>query len=124
MVVPLGSFVLVIMELFHSVTPVSHSGARCLSSLLEKWMGWHCCRTIVSYSLVPMVHLMLCLFWWRVSSMACEARLIVVEMALSLVRGGRLSKCRFVMVLAMRSTRSVGSFSGLDSSASVGQWLN
>ena len=56
--------------------------------------------------------------------MAFDASLMVVEMALSLVRGGRLSKCRFVMVLAMRSTRSVGSFSGLDSSASVGQWLN
>ncbi len=34
MVVPLGSCVLVIME-FHWVAPVSHSGARCLRSLLE-----------------------------------------------------------------------------------------
>ncbi len=33
-VVPLGSCVLVIRE-FHCVTPVSHSGARCLRSLLE-----------------------------------------------------------------------------------------
>ncbi len=57
-------------------------------------------------------------------STACDASLIVVEMAFSLVRGGRLSRCRFVMALAMRSIRSVGSFSGLDSSASVGQWLN
>ncbi len=56
--------------------------------------------------------------------MACDASRMVVEMALSLVRGGRLSKCRFVMALAMRSTRSVGSFSGLDSRASFGQWLN
>jgi hypothetical protein len=56
--------------------------------------------------------------------MACEASLMVVEMALSLVRGGRLSKCRFVMALARRSTLSVGNLSGLDSSASVGQWLN
>ncbi len=47
-----------------------------------------------------------------------------VEMALSLVRGGRLSKCRFVMVLARRSTLSVGSLSGLASNASLGQWLN
>ena len=56
--------------------------------------------------------------------MACEARLIVVEMALSLVRDGKLSRWRFVMLLARRSTRSVGSLSGLDSSASAGQWLN
>ena len=33
-VVPLGLCVLVIRE-FHWVTPVSHSGARCLRSLLE-----------------------------------------------------------------------------------------
>ena len=56
--------------------------------------------------------------------MTCDASRMVVVMALSLVRGGRLSKCRFVMALAMRSTRSVGSFSGMDSSASFGQWLN
>ena len=87
-------------------------------------MGWHCCLISVSYSLVPMEQLMLCRFLWWMSSMACDASLMVVEMALSLVRGGRLSKCRFVMVLVRRSTRSVGSFSGLDSSASVGQWLN
>ncbi len=34
MVVPLGSVVLVI-KAFHWVTPVSQSGARCLSSLSE-----------------------------------------------------------------------------------------
>ncbi len=84
-------------------------------------MGWHCCLLNVSYSLVPMEQGMLCRVWWRVSSTACEASLIVVDMSLSLVRGGRLSRCRFVMVLARRSTRSVGSFRGLDSSASVGQ---
>ena len=84
-------------------------------------MGWHCCRTSVSYSLVPIAHWMLIRCCWRVSSMACEASLMDVAMALSLVRGGRLSRCRFVMVLAMRSTRSVGSFSGLDSRASFGQ---
>ena len=87
-------------------------------------MGWHCCLLWVSYSLVPIEQVMLSLFWWRASSVACEASLIVVEMAFSLVSGGRLSNCRFVMLLARRSTRSVGSFSGLDSSASVGQWLN
>ena len=49
---------------------------------------------------------------------------MVVAMALSHVRGGRISRWRFVMVLARRSTLSVGSLSGLDSSASIGQWLN
>ena len=56
--------------------------------------------------------------------MACEASRMDVAMALSLIRGGRLSRRKFVMVLARRSTRSVGSLRGLDSSASVGQWLN
>ena len=84
-------------------------------------MGWHCCRTIVSYSLVPMVHWMVCRFWCRLSSMSCEASLMDVAIALSLVRGGRLSRDRFVMVLARRSTLSVGSLRGLDSRASFGQ---
>ncbi len=84
-------------------------------------MGWHCCRINVSYFLVPMEQVILCRLWWRMSSMACDASLMVVEMALSLVSGGRLSRCRFVMVLAMRSTRSVGSFRELDSRASFGQ---
>ena len=83
-------------------------------------MGWQCCLTSVSYSLVPMVHWMVFRFWWRVSYVACEAKRMDVAMALSLMRGGRLSRRRFVMVLARRSTRSVGSLRGLDSSASVG----
>ena len=37
-IVPLGLCVLVSRE-FHWVTHVSQSGARCLRSLLEKWMG-------------------------------------------------------------------------------------
>ena len=90
-VIPFG-FCVFVSIVSQSVTPVSHSGARCLSSLLEKWMGLQCCLISVSYSLVPMEQLMLCLFWWRVSSMACEASLMVVEMALSLVRGGKLSR--------------------------------
>ena len=84
-------------------------------------MGWHCCLIRVSYSLGPKVHWMLCRFWCRVSSMACEASRMDVAMALSLTRGGRLSRCRLVMVLAKRSTRRVGSFSGLASSAFVGR---
>ena len=53
--------------------------------------------------------------------MACEAFRMVVAMVLLHVSGGRFSRCRFKMVLAMRSTRSVGILSGLDFSASVGQ---
>ena len=44
-----------------------------------------------------------------------------VAIALSLVRGGRFSRDRFVIVLASRSTLSVGSLRGLDSRASFGQ---
>ncbi len=56
-VVPFGVCVLVSIEC-QVVTPVSHSGARCLRSLLEKWMGLHYCLISVSYALVPMVHWM------------------------------------------------------------------
>ena len=56
--------------------------------------------------------------------MACEASHMDVAIALSLVRGERLSRDRFVIVLARRSTLSAGSLSGLDSRASFGQWLN
>ena len=119
-VVPFGLCVSVSIE-SQSITPVSHSGARCLSNLLEKWMGLQCCLISVSYSLVPMVHCMVFRFLCRVSSVACEAVRMVVAMVLLHVSGGRFSRCRFVMVLAMRSTRSVGNLSWLDSSASVGQ---
>ena len=87
-------------------------------------MGRHCCLTRLSYSFEPMALWMVCRFWCRLSSMACEACLMDVAIALSLVRGGRLSRDRFVIVLARRSTLSVGSLSGLDSRASFGQWLN
>ena len=87
-------------------------------------MGRHCCLTSLSYSFEPMVPWMVCRFWCWLSSMACEACLMDVAIALSLVRGGRFSRDRFVIVLARRSTLSVGSLSGLDSRASFGQWLN
>ena len=75
-------------------------------------MGRHCCLTSLSYSFEPMVPWMVCRFWCRLSSMACEACLMDAAIALSLVRGGRLSRDRFVIVLARRSTLSVGSLSG------------
>ena len=84
-------------------------------------MGRHCCLTRLSYSFELMARWMVCRFWCRLSSMACEACLMVVAIALSLVRGGRFSRDRFVIVLARRSTRSVGSLRGLDSRASFGQ---
>ncbi len=87
-------------------------------------MGLHFCLTSVSYSLVPMVHRMVCHFLWRVSSVACEATRMDVAMALSHVRGGRLSRCRLVMVLARQITWRVGNLSGLNYSTSVSQWLN
>ncbi len=84
-------------------------------------MGRQCCLTSLSYSFEPMVPWMVCRFWCRCSSMACEACLMDVAIALSRIRGGRLSRDRFVIVLARRSTLSVGSLSGLDSRASFGQ---
>ncbi len=56
--------------------------------------------------------------------MACEAIRMDSTMSLSRMSGGRLSRCKFVLVLASQSTRSVGILSGLNYSASVGQWLN
>ncbi len=60
-VVPFGVCVLASIDC-QSAPPASHSGARCSRSLLEKWMGLHCCLISVSYALVPMVHWMVCRF--------------------------------------------------------------
>ncbi len=56
--------------------------------------------------------------------MACEAARSEVAMKFSRVSGGIFSSCRFGIVLAMRSILRVDSLRGLDSIASVGQWLN
>ena len=65
-----------------------------------------------------------CLFSIRVSSTARDAALKLSAMSLLWSSGGRLSSTSPRMLLARRSMRSVGSLSGLDSKASVGQWLN
>ena len=67
---------------------------------------------------------MVCLFYCRVLSVACEAARVEVAMEFSRVSGRRFSSCRFGIVLAMRSILRVGILWGLDSIASVGQWLN
>lgn len=85
--VPLGVCIFVRREC-QLVTPVSHSGARCFRSLLEKWMGMHCCLTNVSYSLVPMVHWIVCRFCWRLSLVASEAIRKDAAMSLSRMSGG------------------------------------
>jgi hypothetical protein len=84
-------------------------------------MGLHCCRTIVSCSFVPICPCIETRLAWRVLSTSVEASLMLVMMALSWRRGGRPSNSSPGMRLASLRIRSVGNFSGLDSSASRGQ---
>ena len=87
-------------------------------------MGLHCCRIILSCSLVPMLPCIEARCACRMLSAFVNASRVLVVMALSWQRGGRPSNSSPGMRLASLSMRSVGSFSGLDSSASLGQWLN
>ena len=84
-------------------------------------MGLHCCRTILICSFVPIVPCIEAHWAWRMLSTRVDASLILVEMALSWRRGGRPSNYSPGMRLASLRMRSVGSFRGLDSSASLGQ---
>ena len=43
----------VVRRLFQLCSPISHMGARCLSSCLEYYIGVHCSRTILSHFFVP-----------------------------------------------------------------------
>ena len=104
--------------------PVFQSGARCLRRLSEYLMGLHCFRTSVPTYLVPIVPCSVCRFSIRVSSTACDDVLRLAAISLLWTSGGRLSSYRYLVVLARRSMRSVGSLSGLDSRASVGKWSN
>ncbi len=114
----------IVIRLFQLFRPSSHRGARCLSILLEYCNGLHCFRTILSCSFVPTCPLIETRLAWRVLSTSVDASLMLVVMALSWRRGGRPSNYSHGMRLASLRMRSVGSFSGLDSSASLGQWLN
>ena len=87
-------------------------------------MGLHCCRTILSCSFVPICPCIEARLVWRMLSTSIETSLMLVVMSLSWWRGGRPSNSRPGMWLASLRMRSVGSLSGLDSSASHGQWLN
>ena len=113
-----------VKRLFHVWMPVSYIGARCLRRLFEYLMGLHCCRTRVLYSLVPIVHRIVYRLSLRVSSTACETVLMLTTISLWTWSGGIFSSSRLFILLARRSMRSVGSFSRLDSRASIGQWLN
>ncbi len=111
----------IVMSTFQLFIPNSHSGARCLSILLEYCMGLHCCRTVLSCSFVPLCPVIEARLAWCVSSTSVDASLIVVVMVLSWRRGGRPSNSSLGMRLASLRMRSVGNFSRLDSSASRGQ---
>ncbi len=111
----------IVMRVFQLFKPRSHRGTRCLS---EYCMGVHCCRTILSCSFVPMCPCIETRLAWRVLPTSVDASLMLVVMALYWLRGGRPSNSSPVTRLASLRMRSVGRFSGLDSSASLGQWLN
>ena len=112
------------MRLFQLLCPNSHRGAKCLSIFLEYCMGLHCCRIILSCSLVPICPCIEARLAWRVLATAVEAFRMLVVMSLSWWRGCRQSYSSLGIWLASLRMRSVGSLSGLDSIASRGQWLN
>jgi len=112
------------MRLSQLFSPISHKVAKCLSILLEYCMGLHSCRTILSCSFVPICPCIETRLAWRVMSTSIDAFLILVVMALSWWRGGSPSYSSPCMWLASLRMLSVWSLSGLDSSASRGQWLN
>ena len=87
-------------------------------------MGLHCCRAILSCSFVPICPCIETRLAWRVLSTSVDASLMLVVMALPWRRGDRPSYSSLDMWFASLRMRSVWSLSGLDSSASRGQWLN
>ena len=88
-----GSFVVVRIVL-HLWMPVAHRGAKCLSSVLEKWSYLQFCRTSLSYSFVPCGVVIVCLLSLRMVSVACEAARRPVAISFSMCSGGRLSIAR------------------------------
>ena len=87
-------------------------------------MGWHSCRTILSCSFVPICPCIETRLAWHVLSTSVDASLMLLVMALLWRRGGRPSYSSPGIWLASLRMRSEGSLSGLDSSASRGEWLN
>ena len=92
-----------------SVTPSSHSGARCFNILSEKFSGRHWFLISLSYSFGGRFFGML----WRclalMSSVSCEALLRLVAMWLVVCRLGMCSSSAPDMFWMYDSTLSVGS---------------
>ena len=117
--------VLVVVRIvFHLCVSTAHKEAKCLRSMFEYWSGLQFCRTSLSYSFVPCWHWIVCMLSIRMESVACEADLKLDAISFSRYSRGRLSRARPRMVLASLRVRSVGSLSGFDSRASVGQCPN
>ena len=95
-----------------------------LSISLEYCIGLHCCRTILSFSFVPLCPCFETRFALRVLSTSIDTSRMLLVMSLSWWRGGTRSYSSPGMWLVSLRMRSVGSLRGLDSSASRGQWLN
>ena len=77
-------------------------------------------NAMLSCSLLPICPCIKTRLIWRVMLTSVDASLLLVVMALSWRRGGRPSYSSHGMWLASLRTRSVGSLSGLYSSASSG----
>ena len=117
-----GEVLVIVIIVLRFCVPVAHKGAKCLRKVFEYWRGLQFCRSSLSYSHVPCWHWIVRMHSVRMGSVACEAAQRLVEISFSIYSRGRLSRARPWMVLASLKALSVGSLSGFDSSASVGQW--
>jgi hypothetical protein len=107
-----------------SVTPSSHRGAKCLSSLSEKLSGRHWFLICLSYSFGGRCFEMLSRCLALFSSIFLEAARRFMAMWLGVCRLGMCSNFVPVMFWTYDSTLSVGSLAWLASYASIGQCRN
>ena len=98
-----------------SVTPSSHTGARCFNSLSEKFSGRHWFLICLSYSFGGRFFGMLSRFLALVSSISLKAVRRLVAMWLGVCRMGMCSNFALVMFWTYDSTLSVGSLAWLAS---------
>ena len=110
-----------VIRLCHVNVFISHSGARCLRSVLEYSRSLQLCRTSLSYSFVPGCSCSVLRFSCLVWSIVLDAHRMMVAMSLYWCILGRFSNSNSNSVDARRRMRSVGSLRWLVSRASEGQ---
>jgi hypothetical protein len=98
-----------------SVTPTSHRGAKCFSSLSEKLSGRYWALICLSYSFGGRFFGILCRCLALVSSISLEALLILLDMWLGVCRLGMCSNSAPDMFRTYESTLSVESLAWLAS---------